>query len=78
MDLDDINPWKLLGTIAGCIAVDVGIRALYEFAKNRGREELLEELENEGAYVKRGGEGEPVIVVVNGEEFYLAIEPVNK
>lgn len=74
----EISPWKLLGTIAGCIAVDFGIRAFYEYAKHRGYQQALEDLEKEGAYIKRGGEGEPVVVVVNGEKFYLSIEPINK
>lgn len=76
--MDNVSPWKLLGTIAGCIVLDFGVRGLYEFAKNRGYQEALEDLENNGAYVKKGNAGEPVIVVVNGEEFYLSIEPVNK
>ena len=70
------SPWKLLGTIAGCIAVDFGARFVWDLAKERGRQEAYEEMANSGAYVAPGESGEPVIIVVNGEKFYLKIEPV--
>ena len=72
------SPWKLLGTIAGCIVLDVGVRFAWEVAKDQGRQEAYEEMANSGAYVANGKEGEPVIIVVNGERFYLKIEPVDK
>ena len=38
------SPWKLLGTIAGCIAVDFGARFVWDLAKERGRQEAYEEM----------------------------------
>lgn len=72
------SPWKLLGTLAGCIVVDVAFHMLADYFRKQGYNNALEDLENGNAYVMQGKKGEPVIIVVNGEKFYLRIEPINK
>jgi hypothetical protein len=71
------SPWKLIGTVIGCVVVDLGARFVWQLAKDRGYQEALDDMGDEG-YIAPGKEGEPVIVVIDGKRYRLTFEPVSE
>lgn len=87
MNFDDFYSWmfKLGIFTASVVGTDALIRALRRYFINKGREEAFAEMEEKGwcndngnIYVKRAEDGERAVLCVNGQEFYLNLEPVKK
>lgn len=69
-----MDSWKLIGTVAGCVVLDLGARFAWNLAKDRGRQEAYEEMERE-PHVAPSQDGDCLVMVLDGKKYYLKIEP---
>ena len=72
-----MKQWEIIKTIVGSFISVYAIQGGWQFAKNQGRKEALDEMKKK-PYIKNGIDGEPVAVVIDGQEYNLQFTPVEK
>ncbi len=67
--------WDVVKAVAGAYIIVYGTQFCWEFAKARGRREVLEEMQRT-PQIRRGVNGEPVAIEIDGRVFNLKIEEI--
>ena len=71
-----MDPWKIIGTIAGSFIIVYGIQGAWILAQQIAERKVRAEYEAMNNGVKPGRKGDPVIIEANGVKFKIAFEQI--